>query len=217
MDRIILPSAEIWGQSNAIEAWFLICSCICGFCKELCKICTPTQVVYNLSSVTDRTGMIQTHIITQYFISHRWREHPSILEAISYHLLRLMVPLSTHNKLKEEVLVLKKNEFNRQNELSKLIFRIKTLKSKSRWTLLPSTFPSSSFLVLESSSIISSTRWRANIIFPRVLYQSSIFLMDVRHNTITHGEKVIEYFRFQLTIVSIGNIAKEWGKWLPVL
>jgi len=85
--------------------------------------------------VTDRAGtylwaMVQSHRITQDFISHRWREHPSIAGVINYHLFRFMVPLSTYNKLKEEVAVLKKNEVNRQSELSKLVARVKTLEGK---------------------------------------------------------------------------------------
>ena len=123
------------GQSDASEAWFLVCSCIRGYFKELRKVRAPAQVASNMSSVTDRAGtylwaMVQSHRITQDFISHRWREHPSIAGVINYHLFRFMVPLSTYNKLKEEVVVLKKNEVNRQSELSKLVARVKTLESK---------------------------------------------------------------------------------------
>ena len=39
-----------------------------------------------------------------------------------------MVPLSTHNKLKEEVASLKRAELSRQSELSMLVTRIKTLR-----------------------------------------------------------------------------------------
>ena len=98
-------------QSDALEAWFLVCSCIRGYFKELRKFCAPAQVASNMSSsMTDRAGtylraMIQSHRITQDFISHRWREHPSIDGVINYHLFRFMVPLSTHNKLKEEVAI----------------------------------------------------------------------------------------------------------------
>ena len=101
------------GQSDASEAWFLVCSCIRGYFKELRKVRAPTQVASNMSSVTDRAGtylwaMVQSHRITQDFISHRWREHSSITGVINYHLFRFMMLLSTHNRLKEEVAVLKK-------------------------------------------------------------------------------------------------------------
>ena len=112
------------GQPDTSEAWFLAYSCIGGYFKELRKVRAPAQVASNMSSVTDRAGnylwaMVQSYRIAQDFISHRWREYPSITGVINYYLFRFMVPLSTHNKLKEEVAVLKKNDFNRQSKLSK--------------------------------------------------------------------------------------------------
>ena len=71
--------------------------------------------------------MLQARRITQDFISHRWKEHPSISGVINYHLFRFMVPLSTHNKLKEEVDVLKRADISRKSEISKLMTRMKTL------------------------------------------------------------------------------------------
>ena len=93
------------------------------------------QAASNMSSVTARAGtylwtIVHAHRITQDFIIHRWQEHPSIARVIHYHHFRIMVPLSTHNKLKEEVSILKKNEFNRQSELSKLVSRVKAFESK---------------------------------------------------------------------------------------
>ena len=89
-----------------------------------------------MSSVTGRAGtylwaMIQAHRITQEFNFHRWREHLSIAGVINYHLFRFNVPLSVYNKLKGGLSLLKKNEFNRQSELSKLVFRVKALESKT--------------------------------------------------------------------------------------
>ena len=69
--------------------------------------------------------MIQDHLITQDFF-HRWREHPSTAGVI----------ISTHNTLKEEVVALKKNEFNRKSELSKIVSRVKALESRK--CILPS-------------------------------------------------------------------------------
>ena len=106
------------GQSDASQASFLVCSGISGYFKELGKVYTLAQVASNMSSVTDRAGtyllaMVQAHIITQDFTSHRWSEHPSIAGVINYQRFCFVIPLSTHNTLKEEVLVLKKNNFNR--------------------------------------------------------------------------------------------------------
>ena len=106
------------GQSDASQASFLVCSGISGYFKELGKVYTLAQVASNMSSVTDRAGtyllaMVQAHIITQDFTSHRWSEHPSIAGVINYQRFCFVIPLITHNKLKEEVLVLKKNNFNR--------------------------------------------------------------------------------------------------------
>ena len=108
------------GQLDASKAWFFVFSCIHMYFKELRKVCDPAQVASSMSSPTDCAGtylwvMIQARIITQDIISHRWREHSSILGVIYYHLFRFMFPLRTHNKLTEEVSVLKKNEFNRQS------------------------------------------------------------------------------------------------------
>ena len=113
------------GQSDTSKFWFLVCSCIHGYFKELRKVCVPAQVASNMSSITDRAGtnlwvMVHAHKITQDFISHRWRKHSFIECIIKYHLFRFMALLSTHDKVKEEVSVLKKNEFNRQSELFKL-------------------------------------------------------------------------------------------------
>ena len=44
------------GQSDASEAWFLVCSCIRGYFKELRKFRAPAQVASNMSSVTDCAG-----------------------------------------------------------------------------------------------------------------------------------------------------------------
>ena len=123
------------GQSDASEVWFLFYSCIRGYFKELRKVRAPAPVASNMSSVTDRAGtylwaMVQAHRITQEFISHRWREHPSIAGVVNYHLFCFTVPLSVRNKLKEEVSLLKKNELDRQSELSKLVPRVKALERK---------------------------------------------------------------------------------------
>ena len=113
-------------QSDASEAWFIVCSCIRGYFKELRKVRSPTQVVSNMISLTDRAGtylwsMAQSHRITKDFISYRWHEHPSIASVLNYHLFPFMAPLSTHNKLKEEVTILKRPEISRQSEISKLV------------------------------------------------------------------------------------------------
>ena len=89
-----------------------------------------------MSSVTDRTGtylwaMVQAHRITQEFTYHRWREHLLIAGVINYHLFRFNVPLSVYNTLKGGVFLLKKNEFNGQSELFKLVSRIKALERKT--------------------------------------------------------------------------------------
>ena len=88
-----------------------------------------------MTAFSDRTStflwsMVQVHRITQEFISYRWRDHLSIAGVINYHLFRLMVPLGTHNKFKEEVVALKRAEISRQSEISKLMTRMKTLESK---------------------------------------------------------------------------------------
>lgn len=106
------------GQSDVSEAWFLVCSCIRGYFKELRKVRALAQFASNMSSVTAHAGtyvwaMVQSHKSTQDFISHRWREYSSIAGVINYHLFRFMVSLNTHNKMKEEVSVRKKNECNR--------------------------------------------------------------------------------------------------------
>ena len=44
------------GQSDASETWFLVCSCIRGFFKELRKVRAPVQVASNMTSLTDRAG-----------------------------------------------------------------------------------------------------------------------------------------------------------------
>ena len=91
---------KVGGRSNTTEVSFIVCSYICGQFKELRKVRVLKQVVFNMSSVIDRTGtylrpMVKTHIINQDFISHRWREHPSIAGVVNYF------------KVKEEVSVRK--------------------------------------------------------------------------------------------------------------
>ena len=76
--------------------------------------------------------MVQARWITQDLISHRWREHPSIAGVINYYLFRFMVPLSTHNKLKDEVATLKRAKISRQSVILKLMARMKPLESKSK-------------------------------------------------------------------------------------
>ena len=51
-------------------------------------------------------------------MSHRWREHPAAAGVTNYHIFRFMVPLTLHNKLKAEVLILQKDLKERQEELS---------------------------------------------------------------------------------------------------
>lgn len=68
-----------------------------------------------MSSILDRTGshlwaMSQSHRITQEFISHRWREYPSVAELIDYHLFRFTVPFSMFKKLNDEVIIIKRAE-----------------------------------------------------------------------------------------------------------
>ena len=104
--------------------------------------------------------MVQVHRITQDFISHRWREHPFIVGAINYHIFRFMVPLSTHNKRREEVASLKCAELSRQSEISKLVTSTKTLEFKSKRTVVPSC--SRSRLLL-SSSCFSSLKLKHTI------------------------------------------------------
>ena len=43
-------------QSNASEAYFLVCACIHGYFKEFWKVSASAQEASNMSSVTDRTG-----------------------------------------------------------------------------------------------------------------------------------------------------------------
>ena len=95
------------------------------------------QVASNISFIIVTAGtylwnMIQASRITQKFSSHCWREHPLIAGVINCHLFRFMVSLSIHNKLKEEVSMLKKNELNRQSKLFKLTSRVNTLEIKSK-------------------------------------------------------------------------------------
>ena len=78
-------------QLDLSEAWFIVCSCIRGYFKELRKVRVPAHVASNMSSVTDRAStylwaMVQAPRITQDFISHRWRKHPLIEGVINYHL-----------------------------------------------------------------------------------------------------------------------------------
>ena len=56
----------------------------------------------------------------------------NIADVMNYRLFRFIVPLSTHNKLKEEVASMKHAELSRQSELSKLVTRIKTLEFKPK-------------------------------------------------------------------------------------
>ena len=63
-------------------------------------------------------------------MSCQWRSHSSITGIINYHVLKLVVTLSTHNLPKDELAVVRKSEKERQFELAKLASRVLKLEHK---------------------------------------------------------------------------------------
>ena len=74
--------------------------------------------------------MTQVHRVSNAFTTHRWREHPAISDVINYHLFRFTVSLSTYRALKEEVDSLKRQDKERQAEMSRLVARMGKLEKK---------------------------------------------------------------------------------------
>ena len=74
--------------------------------------------------------MVQTHRVLQEFMASQLRSHSSIAGIINYHVFKIMVPLSAHSALKEEIAVFKNKDKETHAEWSKLTTRLVKLDAK---------------------------------------------------------------------------------------
>ena len=86
-----------------------------------------------MASASDRACitlwvLAQSHRVSVEFVAHRWREHPAVAGVINYHLIRLMVLLSLHHKLKAELDAMNKLLDLRHIDHCKLMNRLKSLE-----------------------------------------------------------------------------------------
>ena len=121
------------GQSSTKEAWLLVCSCVRSFSQQLEKVRSPASASSDDPSAlagANLWAMVQTHRVLQEFMASQLRSHSSIAGIINYHVFKIMVPLSAHSALKEEIVVLKNKDKERYTEWSNLTTRLVKLEAK---------------------------------------------------------------------------------------
>ena len=222
-DWIVLEKFQAETQASPIDIWLLVYYSVRYYTKALRKVRVPAYAASDMSSQSDRAGaylwaIVQSHWVSQMFVSHRWRYYPAVSSVIDYHLFRFMVSLNAHNRLKLKFGTLQKFDNYRQAENSKLAIKLKFLEGKgyrkTKWYI--STSPLLLLLVVIPLHV-NNVLWLSNKEFPRQLSQQALLSVAVTVYSFYQGSGVSGSLSVLPSVETVGIIASEWVEWLPVL